>query len=398
MGYFDVKVDECAYMCDLMSGCIGFEYYNTETNSRELQGEEFKPCRLKYGGLSTESECSENFTTSNLAYYYKDPDGFLKVGNTMCGGGKAWLTDTLTYAFNVSTNVTWDRTIFGCATLCDTIGKDKCTTFWVHGEFPLYDVCAMFSNAGVSFGGTNTLCYKRSGSHAELQLKPAHSIAGEDEDILFWGVEDSCTNGWFAKMPQYTDGHNLCQYSCEGRRRIANKSLGLVMDNVRAHTTNRTYSGLMNLNPSFTESSLTARRLTVGTLFKGLAQLLTIISSAVRIENPSTSSSDTDLDSRLCTSDSVLECLGWATCVTCGILFSIGKNLSSIETCKTTSFNIMEKYKGNPSCLNLACEGVVVENDRLVYDCANPVFDRCLSLYTEELNGDDDSEDDNGCC
>jgi len=78
-------------------------------------------------------------------------------------------------------------------------------------------------------------------------------------------------------------------------------------------------------------------------------------------------------------------------------------NLSTSERCSTTPYNLMEKYKNDPTCLNRACEGVVVEEDRMVYDCANPIFRGCISLYMDKLDSIDsgdsnDIPDDEGCC
>jgi len=208
-------------------------------------------------------------------------------------------------------------------------------------------------------------------------------------------------------MPQYTNGYNLCQYSCNERRRYVNKTVDFpIADNVLAHTINKTLlksfaSPTHNgINSSFTERRLPA------VSFTGLASLVSFVANWLGIIHRTTEwAYHTNLDSNLCTSSSVLKCVTWASCVTCGLLFSIGMNLSSSERCSTSPHNLMEKYKNDPSCLNLACEGVVVEEDRMVYDCANPVFRGCISLYMDKLDGidsengeGDDFFEDDGCC
>jgi len=407
LGNFNVTRHECAYICDLMSDCIGFEYYFNQTVVGGGDDEQVGVCRPKYGGLLNASRCSGNLYSWDLDYYFKDPEGFLMVGNTMCGGGNSWVTHTITYDVNLPTNVTvtWDRTISGCATLCDTMGAETCQNFWVHGKFPLFEICVMFSDKGTIHGGTNTFCYERSVRRSEDLNSPTKSIAGEDgsDRRTVYLVEDGCTNGWFANIPQYTDGHNTCQYSCNGRRRNVNNNKSFdfrIADNVLGHTINKTWSeGSMKPVYSVINSPSTARRLSVGAMFQGLAELVSIVEGALGIADTikDWSSSDSDLDSALCSSDSVLQCLNWARCVTCGLLFGIGMNLSSIEKCRTTPHNLMEKQKNHPRCLNVACEGVVVENDRMVYDCANPTFSGCLGLYMKELDGGD-SGNENGCC
>jgi len=129
LGYYDVGVEQCAYMCDLLSDCVGFEYFAQTNISVGRDFEQFNACRPKSGGLLNASECVGNF--SNMDFYFYFPEGFLHVGNTLCGGGDSFVTHPHTYNVTLSTNVvvTWDRTINGCANLCDTMGTDTCVTF-----------------------------------------------------------------------------------------------------------------------------------------------------------------------------------------------------------------------------------------------------------------------------
>jgi len=392
LGYFDVDLEQCAYMCELMSDCTSFEYANSSLWGGAVEYSE--TCRPKSGGLYNASECGKNFT--NLDHYILTPENFLFAGTTMCGGGHVWLSHSITYDVNLSTNVvvTWDRTINGCATLCDTLGAATCIAFWVYGGFPLYDFCAMWSEIGTNIAGTDTLCYRR---HALDTI----SGSGKDWDNNYdvWLVEDACSSGWFTYMPQYTNGYNLCQYSCDERRRNVNKTVDFPMaDNVLAQTMNNTFlEGFMNPSRSGIKSSFTERRLSYTVLFKGLSQLVVYAGDLIGIIDTTlgVDSSDSEFDAYLCTSHAALECVTWATCIACGLLFSIGKNISSMEKCSRTPYNLMETYENTPTCLNRACD-LVLEDDSLVYDCATPVFRGCINHYMNEMDRDNSGNGD--CC
>jgi len=90
------------------------------------------------------------------------------------------------------------------------------------------------------------------------------------------------------------------------------------------------------------------------------------------------------VNNRFCASDTVQQCVSWATCIECGRLWNHGRNLSSIEECRAVPYNLFKVYEGNVGCLNKVCEGVNVEDDRLVFDCASPQVMECMPVFLHD--------------
>jgi hypothetical protein len=157
MNYHNKTIEECAKLCSLMSDCLGFEYVDPTNGYEEQYSESCRP----QDGVYDPASCGPN----NLDYYLVEPDKFDLFGiDTKCGAGSSYVSSN-SYEIDLPTGSTenWDRTIHGCANICDLI-EDSCKVFLVEGTFPQYDECSLFTELGTTSGDSGYICFTRQSS------------------------------------------------------------------------------------------------------------------------------------------------------------------------------------------------------------------------------------------
>lgn len=201
-----------------------------------------------------------------------------------------------------------------------------------------------------------------------------------------------CANGWYVYNPQSTEGRK-CFYECNPRRRVSNQTTLL-------QTKTAVIKSSLSYSYQEEDSSVERRRsvwASLGSFVNFLNYAITIAGTVHSISELFRSSESIQNSKAFCTSDTVLQCVAWAKCVECGRLYNFGKDLSTIPSCAHQPYHLMEAYEFKSGCMNKACEGVVMENDRLVYECADSDFVGCIKAYMAEA-AEAEEKDDCCCC